>query len=170
MIGWRKRRAAPRSDSPDSATSELRREVLELDPAAVGLAPTAERPRVWAGLMDMGYPDKQWACLVAVGDGTVSLSTSKGGGVIGAGGHPTVESAAQQWLAMLEAGLDVLLPLTDPPGLPDDQHVTIRALTFDGQRAVTAVRDDLGYERHPASGLFHAAHEVITQMRLRRLV
>ena len=144
----------------------LRRQVLELDPAAVGLAPTAERPRVWAGLMDMGHPDGQWACLVVVGDGAVSLYTSSGGGVIGAGAHPMVESAAQRWLAMLETELDALLPLTDPPGLPDDRHVTIRALTFDGQRSVTAVEDDLGYQRHPAWPLFHAAHDVIAQMRL----
>jgi hypothetical protein len=44
--------------------------------------------------------------------------------------------------------------------------VTIRALTLDGQRVVTAAEDDLGNSRHPASPIFHAAHNVIGQLRM----
>jgi hypothetical protein len=55
--------------------------------------------------------------------------------------------------------------VTCPAGDTDDD-VTIRALTFEGQRAVAGVEDDLGSGRHPASPLFYAAHEVITQRRL----
>jgi hypothetical protein len=162
------RRRTSRGSGPPEGRSifhELRDQVLDLDPSAVGLAPAAARPDVWAGVMDMGYPDQRWATLVVVGDGTVSLYTSSGGGTIGAGEHRSVAVAADHWLAGLQAGLS-LLPVTAPTDLPGPQRVTLRALTFDGPRSVEAAADDLGYERHPASALFHAAHEVLTQIRL----
>jgi hypothetical protein len=143
----------------------LRNQILDLDPRAAGVAPSAARPEVWGGLMDMGYPDRRWATLVVVGDGTVSLYTSTGGGTIGAGAHETVAVAAEQWLSALQVGLG-LLPLIGPADLPGPDRVVIRALTFDGHRSVEAAKADLGYGRHPASALFHSAHEVLTQMRL----
>jgi hypothetical protein len=145
-------------------TLSLRDNILTLDPVEVGLAPTARRPQVWGGLMDMGYPGGQWATLVVVGDGTVSMYTSTGGGVIGAGEHPTVAAAGQHWLDALQAGL-WLLP-AGPLELPGAGQVVIRAMTFDGQRCVEAVEDDLGHGRHPASPLFHQAHAVLTELRL----
>jgi hypothetical protein len=165
MFGRRKSKQSSGEASPEAVVVGLRQNVLSLDPSTVGLAPTPGRPRVWGGLMDMGYPDGRWATLVVVGDGTVSLYTSTGGGMIGAGGHPNVAAAGEQWLTTLDAQL-ALLPIADPPGLPSQGQVVIRALLFGAQRAVTAGEDDLGHGRHPASALFHAAHEVLTQMRL----
>jgi hypothetical protein len=165
MFGRRRPGQSAGGPSPEAVFVGLRQNVLTLDPSVVGLVPTPGRPRVWAGLMDMGYPGQRWATLVVVGDGTVSLYTSTGGGVIGAGAHPEVASAGERWLSMLDGQLP-LLPITDPPGLPGEGQVVIRALLFGAQRAVTAAEDDLGHGRHPASALFHAAHEVLTQMRL----
>ena len=47
---------------------------------------------------------------------------------------------------------------------PGVDHV--HGLTYDGQQADEADEDDLGYGRHPLSPLFHAAHEVLTELRL----
>jgi hypothetical protein len=44
--------------------------------------------------------------------------------------------------------------------------VALRALTFEGQRVLIAAENDLGKGRHPASALFYAAQDVITQVRL----
>jgi hypothetical protein len=142
----------------------LRDMVLGTDPAEIGLSPSSERPDVWGGLLEMGRPGGEWASLVVVGDGSVSLYFSTGGGTIGAGQHPAVRAAGFRWLSMLQDGL-ALLPVTEPPGLPGPDRVVIRALTFGGQRSLEAPEDDLGYERLPASMLFHGAHEVITEIR-----
>ena len=115
--------------------------------------------------MDTGLEGGRWATLVVIADGTTSLYTSTGGGIIGAGAHAAVAQAGQAWLSALEGHLE-LLPRTDRPGLPAAGHVVIRALTFGGERAVEAPEADLGHGRDPASPLFHAAHAVITEMRL----
>jgi hypothetical protein len=160
MFGRRKRQEP--GESPQAVYVGLRQSLLGLDPAEVGLNPGGSG--VWAGMMDMGYPGRRWATLVVVADGTVSLYTSAGGGIIGAGAHPNVRAAGDQWLAALDHHVD-LLPAVDPAPLPPEGQVTIRALRYDGQRSVTAAEDDLGHGRHPAAALFHAAHEVITQLR-----
>jgi hypothetical protein len=166
MFGRRRSKEPSGQPAPVEVFTSLRQNVLDLDPSTVGLAPTPGRPRVWGGLMDMGYPAQRWASVVVVDDGTVSLYTSSGGGVIGAGTHPGVAAAADRWLSVLDGQL-ALLPVTDPPGLPAPGQVVIRALLFGGaQHSVTAAEDDLGYRRHPAYPLFHAAQELITQMRL----
>ena len=146
----------------------LRRMVMNVDPADLGLAPSPTRPDVYGGLMDLGLPDGDWATLVVVADGTVSFYLSTGGGTIGAGEHAGVRAAGQRWLTTLQDGL-ALLTVTGPeeqPDLPGLGRVVIRALTYGGPRAVEAAEDDLGHGRHPAAPLFHGAHEVITQVRL----
>lgn len=90
--------------------------------AAVAIVPSARLPRVWAVLMETGYPGAV-ATLAALADGTTSLYLSAG-------------------------------------------RVVLRALTYDGQQADEADEDDLGYGRHPLSPLFHAAHDVLTELRL----
>ena len=60
----------------------LRRQVLDLDPADVGFAPTAELPDVYALVLELGMGDAV-ATLVTLLDGTTSLYTSSGGGMIG---------------------------------------------------------------------------------------
>jgi hypothetical protein len=116
-------------------------------------------------LMEIGLAGGEWATLAVVGDGTVSLYLSTGGGTIGAGEHDTVRAAGQRWLSMLQDGLR-LLPATEPPDLPAEGRVVLRAITFGGQRAVEAAEDDLGHRRHPAAPLFHGAHDVLTEVRL----
>ena len=56
--------------------------------------------------------------------------------------------------------------MSDDEELPPTGSTTIRVLIYEGQHAVTAPEDDFGEERHELSPLFHAAHEVITEIRL----
>lgn len=166
MFGRRTRESAKdrHHRSGVEAYQGLRNQILNLDPAEVGLKPTGPTDRVWACVMDTGYPEGT-ATLVCLRDGTTSLYTSSGFGIIGGGVHPTVVKANAALLAILTEELDKLPPTTDE-SLPAVGRTVIRALTFDGPRAYEADEDDLGYERDALSPVFHAAHDVITQLRL----
>ena len=57
---------------PSADSSEgLRSMLLDTDPAALDLSPTADLPRVWAALMEMGFKGAT-VTLVAVADGSTS--------------------------------------------------------------------------------------------------
>lgn len=149
---------------PENVYERLRRQILEVSPADVGIEPSAELPDVFAVMMETGH-DRGTSTLVALADGTTSLYLSSGGGIIGGGAHAQVAAATR---ALLLAVQRRLAEFTDPGNdeVPATDRVAIRALTYTGRRSVEADEDDLGYGRHPLSELFLAAHAVITELRL----
>lgn len=114
--------------------------------------------------MEMGYPNAT-ATLVCLSDGTTSLYTSSGFGIIGGGMHEEVVRATTKLLEVLDDHLAETSPSTEQ-ALPAQGRTIIRALTNDGQRLFEASEDDLGEGRSAMSPVFHAAHAVITQLRL----
>jgi hypothetical protein len=163
---FRRRKSRDEGDRtpPGEVFASLRGLILNLDPAEAGIEPSAAYPRVWAALMETGYPNGV-AALVALADGTTSLYTSSGFGIIGGGGHASVVAANQAFLSTVETHLDQL-PATEDMATPAEGWVTLRALTYAGRRAAGALEDDLGDGRHGLSPVFHAGHDVITQLRL----
>ena len=143
----------------------LRGKLLETDPASLGLAPSTSpgSRRVWAVVMDTAFPEGV-ASLVVVADGTTSLYTSTGGGTIGAGTHENVALASRAFLDRVDGALDLLVPASAFP-LPTTGRVRFCVLTFDGGRTAEADEQDLGESRHPLSGVFHAGHDVLTELR-----
>jgi hypothetical protein len=141
----------------------LRAQLLALDPAAAGLAPTAALPRVWGVLFELGL-ERGTATVVSLADGTTSLYTSSGGGVIGAGAHAPVVTATHELLAVVEGHLDAF---GDDPdhALPAAGTVAMRALTYAGRRRADAPEQELGEHRHPLSPVFYAGQDVITAIR-----
>ena len=163
MAIW-KRKSKPESGYKTAeAYDGLRSQVLALDPATVGITPS-EFDRVWGLLMETGYPEAV-ATLVALGDGTVSLYFSNGGGIIGFGGHDRPRQAFRVLLAFAPAFLDQTERVAEHP-LPAQGRTCFSLLTFDGVFAAEAAEDDLGQNRHPLSPLFYKAQAVITQARL----
>jgi hypothetical protein len=159
-----------RADEPDTTPAAgeqvyqgLRAQILDLDPAEAGLGQGPDRPVLWGALMDTGYPPGT-ATLLALADGTTSLYTSSGGGIVGGGFHQAVAAATHSFLEDLERHLFLLKPDPDA-ALPAAGRVIIRALTYNGRLAAEAPEEDLGYGRHPLSPVFHAAHRVITELR-----
>jgi hypothetical protein len=142
----------------------LRQQILDLDPTTLGLAPSPQHPRVFAGLMEMGM-DGGCASLVVVGDGTTSLYYSTGGGVIGAGFHEPVKGPSRAFLAILDRHIAQLGP--DLTGeIPAAGITHIRALTFDGGRLLAAAPDaDFGQKRQLLWPAFFAGHAVIAAIR-----
>lgn len=142
----------------------LRQQILTLDPASMHLAPSAEHPHVYGGLMEMGVGGDV-ATLVVVADGTTSLYWSTGGGIIGAGLHQPVKGPSKGFLAALERHVEELSP--DPAGeTPPAGMIHLRALTFDRGRLLAAGPEpDFAEKRNPLWDVFFAGHGLITAIR-----
>jgi len=151
---------AKRPASPADVYLGLRNQILTLDPTTLGFA---GQP-LWGCVMETGYPNGV-ATLVCLSDGTTSLYTSTGGGIIGGGAHEQVVRANAGLLATLSPHLNEMSASTDD-SLPGDGTTVIRALTNAGQRVFSAPENDLGEGKSVLSPVFHAAHAVITELRL----
>ena len=160
---FRKAKPGNSSPPPSSPGAGLRALALGVSPEELGLSQVEGRS-VWGVVMDTGLADDGWHSLVVLADGTTSLYTSASFGIIGAGTHEQVRLASDALLASTEQRLSSFTAEVDT-STPAEGNVIIRALTFAGSRAVVAVEADLGHGRHAVSPVFHAAHEVITQMR-----
>jgi hypothetical protein len=139
----------------------LRKQILGLKAEELG-APTNQA--VLALVMETGYPEAV-ATLVAVMDGSASLYFSNGGGIIGAGKNPGPNAAARNLVAKA-AGFRSACALTQEFPLPPRAHTRFYLVTPKGVLTAEAKADDLGNGRNRISPLFHAAHELITQIRL----
>ncbi len=159
----RKQRDDAGGASPQQMYVELRNQVLQLTPADLG--EDAHEAPLLALLMETGYPEGV-ATLVGVVDGSASLYFSNGGGVIGAGGRAEVARATRRWLELGAGSLERLARSAEDPPPPSKGLTQFVAVTPAGLRGAVAPEGDLGEERHELSPLFHAGHDVITQIRL----
>jgi len=71
----------------------MREQALSLAAADLNLEPIEARPHVWGAIMELGYA-QAIASLCVFAEGTVSLYVSTGGGIAGAGEHPSVREEA----------------------------------------------------------------------------
>jgi hypothetical protein len=150
---------------PNDAKVDLRARLISSSPADFKLKPTSELPRVWAALMEIGVP-KGAASIVAVADGSASMYTSVGGGLIGAGEHPSSREAAMRFLRTVESLLE-LMPVASDLALPQPGEYALVALTHDGTRwRVAAAEKNVQDETHPLFAAFDAGQDLITAMRL----
>lgn len=141
----------------------LRELALSVTASDLDLAPTETRPQVWGAILELGYPTGI-ATLMSLAEGTTSLYFSNGGGVIGAGEHPSVREAAERFLDTVEAHLAEFLPVDETP-TPRIGRVSIYVRTFDGTLGAEAWDDELGRDQHPLSPVFQSAHAVLTAIR-----
>ena len=143
-------------------TADLREQAFTISPHGLGLAQRGGA-RVWAVLMETGYPDAV-ASLVTIADGTTSLYFSNGGGIIGAGQHAPVRAAAERFIAVANASVAHMANADSHP-LPAIGRVRFYARTHDRLLTAEADETELGDGRHPLSTLFHAGHAVIAALR-----
>jgi hypothetical protein len=148
----------------DSAYAGLRRQLFDLKADDLGFSPSLEAPRVFVAVMDVGFAHGV-ATLVSMIDGTTSLYTSGGGGIIGTGEQEDVAAASRVYATSTDQALEHLFK-TDDVGLPADGEVILRALTYDGAYAGVASVTDLQTGLHPLSRAYAAAQLVITAVRL----
>jgi hypothetical protein len=157
-VAWTRRRPKPGHQPVD-----LRSRLFELDPASIGLRPSPALPNVWAAIMELGFADGS-ATIVSLADGSTSLYTSEGGGVIGGGEHESVARASRQFVADSERHLDRFEP-DDTHELPPPDFVCFRALTYTERRSASAREQDLVSGQHELSPLYATAQSVITALR-----
>jgi len=160
LFGSRKHGGGAPAD-PRDVYLGLRRQALGITAGALGA--TLDSPLL-ALLMETGMSGAV-VTLVAAADGTTSMYTSTGGGVLGAGARREVAEAARQFLETGGRLLGELSPVSDP-ALPPQGTVQFVAVTADGLLGAVASGAELGERRHALSPLFYAAHGVITQIRL----
>jgi hypothetical protein len=149
----------------------FRRKKDDADPAAIFtelrdlvlLEPLPE-PGTWVALMEMGTAGGV-ASVVAASDGTTSLYTSTGGGLIGAGDHDSVAEANRAFLATIEE-LRAVIPATDAYPLPGEGEIRFSVRWPDGTQGSAVAEDEiLASGGHPLSAAFAAGQDVITAMR-----
>jgi hypothetical protein len=141
----------------------LRARLCAMQPTDVGLdaAPGA----VWGALVDMSSAAGV-ATLVGLADGTTSLYTSSGGGVLGAGEHEHVRAVTASFLAAVAAAVGHLAAV-DVTALPRPGFVQVVALRASQPPVGRLVPErELVAMTHALSPAFVAAHNVITELRL----
>jgi hypothetical protein len=137
---------------------------LTVDPASI------QRPdgEPWSGalvaMMEIGLPSGTGS-IVAIADGTVSMYTSTGGGVIGAGQHAAVRAAADRFRAVAGEARGQLESATEFPG-PAPGMVRFQVRTEDGGYTGVAPEASLAAGRHPLSELYAAGQDLVTEIRL----
>ncbi len=117
---------------------------------------------VWdvaAVIMETGYP-QAIVTLVAMADGTTSLYFSNGGGIIGAGEHESVRSAASALLRLAAQYAGEMVETEQFP-LPSVGRVRFYVVTSDRVLMADSAEEDLGYDRATLSPLFHEGHKVM---------
>jgi hypothetical protein len=151
--------------SPEGVYSGLRSDALAMTAARrieLELPATPEAP-VWGVLMEFGYSGAA-ATLFVLADGHTSLYHSGGGGMLGGGFHENVRQFAGPFLEMANRCRAHMTATKSFP-VPEVGHTIFYALTDSGVLIGGGLTEDLRGDRHPLSELYHAGHEVLTQLR-----
>jgi hypothetical protein len=143
----------------------LRSMAFTIDPETLAFRPDAHVHGAWCAVVDFGQASGS-ATLVAIADGTVSLYTTTGGGVLGAGGHDAVWDASVRLLDVAGSAIPFLRVVNEPPVVPGPGNVRLTVRTFDGMLSDEAAEATLQRGRHVLSPLYAAAQDVLTEVRL----
>jgi len=142
----------------------LREQVIKLDKPPLLTGPDGRPFATWGVLMELGLADGT-ITVVSIGDGTTSLYTSSGGGVLAAGQRPGPATASRNLVISVERQLDDFAPVVDVP-LPKPGIVAFVALTHEGPRLVESTPREMNATEHPLHGLWISANAVLNEVRL----
>jgi hypothetical protein len=141
----------------------LRSTVLHADISAIELV-DGEWPGASVAMMEMPVGDAI-ASIVAVADGTVSLYTSSGGGVLGAGEYGAARAAGQRFLRAAADHAAWMTATTEFP-LPAAGKVCFHVRTPDGDYTSEVAEDTLRARRDELAALYLAGQDVLSELRL----
>jgi hypothetical protein len=150
----------PVAPNPEAVYTDLRDKALGLTPETVGVTGDA----VYAVILDMGFGEGTTATIFAAADGTASMYTSTGGGVIGAGQRHSVASVSKALVAEAERSRSLLSPGWDDTPLGDGE-VRLIALAAPEALAASGSGDSWIADGSPMQPLFAAANDLIYQIR-----
>jgi len=143
-----------------AAMKALRDRLLTSSPKEVGLSGEDATAKVWGVLMEMALPNGV-ATLVSVHDGTASLYTTSGGGILG--GY-SARNEAKQFVAEAEKHLKGM-KLTKSFPYPEVGRLKFYVLTQDGVYTAEDAEKEVTRQGHALFPLFAAGNEVLTALR-----
>lgn len=141
----------------------LRSMVLSLEPSDIGVTKENFPHHVFAVVMETGFDEGSFT-LSAIADGSTSLYFSNGGGIIGGGEYENVRKASSYLISGGNHFYEKAKKTTSFPK-PESGQVIFYFITFEGVLSYQALENDLGNEKDELSGLFFAAHNVISELR-----
>jgi hypothetical protein len=157
LVGRKKRGPDPRE-----TYAGLRSLALSSKASHVGL--DGDDDLVYGVVMDLAFgPDT--ATIVSLIDGSTSMYTSTGGGVIGGGVHANVAAASKAFISAVAASRH-LLSADWSDGPLHDGGVRVIALVPGGALAAVADSDALAAGGLPLSPVFLAGEGVISELRV----
>ena len=147
--------------SPAEIYQTLRAQALRARADEIGLPEEPGAP--FGVLTETGYAAAV-VSLVAMGEGTVSLYFSSGGGMLGGGKHDRVREAGLE-LVGDSADYIRLMETTKSFPLPGIGRVRFYILTPEGVYSYEASEHDLIQADDPLAPLYHQAQQVIAEFR-----
>jgi len=148
------------TSSQGQAMKGLRDKLLTSSAEEVGLSGEDAKAKVWGVMMEVAF-DAGNATLISLRDGTASLYTSTGGGILG--GY-SARNEVKRFVTEAEKHL-ASMKLTKSFPYPDVGRIKFYVLTQDGVYTAEAGEGELVDGRHVLSPLFLAANDVLTALR-----
>ena len=142
---------------------DMRNQALLLNPDKINLVPE-NSDSIFGVIMETGYKDYA-VTLLCLGDSTVSLYFSNGGGIIGIGQHEGPKKACHSILSFAKEFTSHFKDSEDFP-IPKKGNTVFYFLTLNGVLTFEAKESELGNGRSPLSPLFVKAHELISEARI----
>jgi hypothetical protein len=152
------------SDDKTQIFHALRNKLLTMDPQEVSIEATPEHPNVWGVLMEF-IISKTVVSLAALVDGTSSLYSSTGSGILGSGNHPRVGEAAREMVAAAETALESTRPAELYP-FPKKGTIRFYLLTHHGIHTVECAEMELTVRKNSLSKLYAAGQYLLAQIQL----
>ncbi len=142
--------------------SDLRKMSFSVTPEQLGLK-IADAKKVFAVFMETGYPEAAFS-LRCMGEGTISIYFTNGGGMIGIGEHADVRTAGLKLIEMANSFISKA-KVTKSQDIPMNGFTRFYFRTMSGNFMFEDTEDNLGNNRSPFSPLFYQAQKVITKAR-----
>jgi hypothetical protein len=150
--------------SKEDAFEGLRNIAFTTTPEQLGLSLQAGKTIVYGVIMDWGMGSAT-ATTVSYQTGDASLYLSSGGGVIGGGQHPTVNSAAKQFVSLAQTFLDRTIK-TETTALPTTDQVKFYLLTNKGIHVGEEQLKNFENRSSEWLPLFEEGNKVIAELRI----
>jgi hypothetical protein len=155
--------AGRRSQTPEEAYMDLRRQAFETDPKRLVLTSELKPTDAYGALMEMGISSSV-VTLACFADGDARVLYKSGGGMIGGISHENVRQVSREFIALAQRALAGMTKATDRP-LPGPDKLRFYVLTPRGVFTTETDRRLLGRAESELSALYYSGQEVVAQMR-----
>lgn len=152
---------AQSSANAAAAMKGLRDRLFTTSPREIGLSGEDAQARVWGAVTEIGFPGGILT-LVSLRDGTASIYTNTGGGILG--GY-SAQKEAKLFVAEAEKHLAEMTPTKSFP-YPSVGRVKFYVLTQEGVYGSEAGEQELFQQQNALSPLHAAGVEVIIALRV----